>query len=777
MEWINKANKKYIILVAVFIILLSVFFLRNKYYLPAELVVETKASNTTEATLYWDTGAGFNKRESMSFIPTAVGEFKDEVHTVEITRLSEFNPSSDGSEVWIENIITNNDENYDLSLLTEPDKAFINENNKLALQTASTTIAFNKKFRNLDIVFYSHRWAGKVQVKIDGVQQLIDLYSPDTQAKKVAFNAGALPNSVEQKFQLPQVKIEALKITYPDNSVTIQSISVHSADGKYPIEEPTESDIHSVVFSHLELNTSKFSLLLFIVQLLLAFIITYVINLIWTYLSRNRQGSWREQFAVIFLKEQRLFFWITFICSIALFSLWLVGQWPGVMTVDSYHFTWREIKTLEFLDVTPWVYNIYVLMLTQIYDSPVIVPLFQIFATSLLSSLFFWYCYRNGSRKWIVGLCCFLFVTSIPVGIYNITLWKDIPFNTIMLFWGFVVFYLYYSKKYQGKSISLTIDKIILLSVSLILLCKLRHNGIIFVVGIPLIIVLFRLLTKKNIYQFVAATISFFIIYSVVTPIVSNVDSAQVSSFFSKTYRVGPLAAIVTSPDYYSPSPVEDKQLIDKWMSQEELDRYYTPVSQADTAGYMVSKWQALSLEDAKKLDDLFYKSSIQNLHLYFSDRIAMFMGTMGFSSGVFTITNELNNAEFDRSFWRPIEAYQYTRETKSETLKNLTDKLSSKHGIFVKGVPLSALIFNTLPALLVLLAALLLYKWVPVTALYSFLFLFNLPFLFIALSTAEWRYLYFLLLSAFFVLPLVSLERRTVKSLRINKLVMDDKQ
>ena len=31
----------------------------------------------------------------------------------------------------------------------------------------------------------------------------------------------------------------------------------------------------------------------------------------------------------------------------------------------------------------------------------------------------------------------FLFITSIPIGLYTITLWKDIPFALLVVFWAF----------------------------------------------------------------------------------------------------------------------------------------------------------------------------------------------------------------------------------------------------------------------------------------------------------------------------------------------------
>ena len=41
----------------------------------------------------------------------------------------------------------------------------------------------------------------------------------------------------------------------------------------------------------------------------------------------------------------------------------------------------------------------------------------------------------------------FLFITSIPVGVYTITLWKDIPFALLVVFWAFWFVKLRFEKK------------------------------------------------------------------------------------------------------------------------------------------------------------------------------------------------------------------------------------------------------------------------------------------------------------------------------------------
>ena len=45
----------------------------------------------------------------------------------------------------------------------------------------------------------------------------------------------------------------------------------------------------------------------------------------------------------------------------------------------------------------------------------------------------------------------FLFITSIPIGLYTITLWKDIPFALLVVFWAFWFVKLVSRSKREGS--------------------------------------------------------------------------------------------------------------------------------------------------------------------------------------------------------------------------------------------------------------------------------------------------------------------------------------
>lgn len=750
---------KVLITAITFASIFIILFLNNKYYLPSKLTIVTSAPANTEAKVYWDSGIGFNERETYRFIPFPVVPYKNIEHTVKIERLNDTNKESIGSEVEIESILLNGKEKIDINKFAG-NSSYINDNNRLSIKEKGFHIDFIQKFETLEVVFVKHKWAGKVKITIDNESQIFDLYSEHTKFENYSFQGKGYKGTIENSFDLPQIKIKSIRVKFLNPDAKVKAISIKSDNNIINLKSYAKNQEQGI-FEYNTLNSgrSKFHILLLLIQLLLALIISWLIYELYTYIQNIKKTKLKDVIKYIFCEDIRYVFWIMFLVSFTAFFLWLLGEWPGIMTVDSFHFTWREIKTFNFQNVTPIVYNLYILLLTQIYDSPVIVSLFQISIVSLLGSSIFYFCYKNGANKILVEICFLLFITSIPVGVYNITMWKDIPFNTIMIFMGFLIFKLYFQKKYQGINKSYKYNRMLILSVLFCLLLTLRHNGLVFIFILPLI--MYFLLNKKNFYQFLSSSIIIILlIYQVLIPSLIKTDPKQVNDLFSTIYRIGPLASIYSSKYFYSPNIDKDKKYVNKWQTDEELKNNYTPVIQVVDAAPFLAGWDRLNPNEKEYMNYLYKARSLQNLHIFFADRAAMLLGTMGLSSNVFIYTDELEGVFPPKPDWRPIEAYKYIKAPKVKSLNAIEDFTIRASKSFRGEIPLCFLFFNTFPYFILLIMVLFLYKWFPGSALYSFFFLWNIPFLFIALSTCEWRYLYFLLLSSYFVLPFMSLER-----------------
>jgi hypothetical protein len=77
-----------------------------------------------------------------------------------------------------------------------------------------------------------------------------------------------------------------------------------------------------------------------------------------------------------------------------------------------------------------------------------------------------------------------LAVLSLPVGLYNVALWKDIPFAVLIVMWGWIVVEVYLGKSQPSQPLSLEVKFALLLL--LFALAFTRHNGLIYLFIVPL---------------------------------------------------------------------------------------------------------------------------------------------------------------------------------------------------------------------------------------------------------------------------------------------------
>jgi hypothetical protein len=72
--------------------------------------------------------------------------------------------------------------------------------------------------------------------------------------------------------------------------------------------------------------------------------------------------------------------------------------------------------------------------------TPAAVAIFQILLSSFLSAFTFSRLYRRKNHLLVI-ISFTLFTLSIPIGLYNITIWKDIIFSQLIIFWGILAYF------------------------------------------------------------------------------------------------------------------------------------------------------------------------------------------------------------------------------------------------------------------------------------------------------------------------------------------------
>jgi hypothetical protein len=231
----------------------------------------------------------------------------------------------------------------------------------------------------------------------------------------------------------------------------------------------------------------------------------------------------------VFFAEQRYFFWGLFSTGLAVFGMWLAAFWPGVMSVDSLKL-WRAAMLPDvYLNDHPVLNVFFYKYLYQLCGYSAAVPLVQVILTALLLSWFFFWLFRQGvSAKFVIP--CFLFVLfSVPIGVYNMMLWKDIPFALLTVFWACLLVKLYQERR-QG-CLQWTWQRVFTLLLLGLTLGLIRHNGLVYLVVLPILFFLLRLVPMKKALTGLAALL---IVGGIAFTILQSTGKVADAGFFTR---------------------------------------------------------------------------------------------------------------------------------------------------------------------------------------------------------------------------------------------------
>ncbi len=422
------------------------------------------------------------------------------------------------------------------------------------------------------------------------------------------------------------------------------------------------------------------------------------------------------------------------------------------MTRDSYYFTWREVTSHAFEGITPVSYNLLVLALTQIYNSPAIVSITQILAMAGLASYIFYFCIKQSVNKIVLAIFAVLLFISLPVASFNLLLVKDLPYSLLMLIWAFMIYLLYLNKK-CGQETFANNAEVVLMGVLLALLALVRHNGLMYIVLIPLLLVIFRLLPRRQWLIFTGVAVIVFAGFSFVTKNLQTVTPESVEMFFRQSALVSPTyVAAVKGQDISA----EEQQTLAKVMPFEEIQQKYTPTPRPDNYRNLTIGIMQQSAADLSNYNKTSWNLIKRHPWLVLQDRSLMFAGALGLSDNVYIFADEtqLNQGYV---YWRSLESNKFDKPAASfGTVASIYNRAM----ITATAIPWSYWLYNSIPALLLLIW--LLFSWSKrrASALFSIVILINVPILFAIMSTCEWRFYYFIYLGGFFAVTLLLAER-----------------
>jgi hypothetical protein len=464
--------------------------------MPSQLIIKGRVQFPAEIQVGWDSGSGFNDMETADLVFGNPVKADVRSGVVKIRRVGKSHPAARSADVWIKALKRSEDDHpMSLAPFASQKDVELTADGRLHLKKdgAVLTVPAGRNLTAIDFVMNTD--SGSVEIDLDGDKRIYELYSELHQDRWVERSGEIFaPGDFVATVSLPRYDIRHLQIKAKDGLQTfrIDSVKILSQKGEVPLPVRSVGLLSNISFTEVPRNTKQyFQFIHFIQQLFFAFLCSYLLMFLWRFVL-SRGGV-----KLFLIGEKRIFFWLMFFGAVLCFSLWLLAYWPGHLTSDSVHIWWAAQNPEYFLHEHPFVNILYYRFLQEIWNHFAVVGIFQIVATSLLGSYIFYNLYISGLPFGLVIPFYLWFVTSVPIGLYNITLWKDIPFALLVVFWAYYFVRLRINKingNDEETWMGFFTFLLLLLCVSLF-----RYNGLIYLILIPLGFVVYQRRALKKI--------------------------------------------------------------------------------------------------------------------------------------------------------------------------------------------------------------------------------------------------------------------------------------
>ncbi|CAK8717855.1 Dolichyl-phosphate-mannose-protein mannosyltransferase [Candidatus Electronema halotolerans] len=475
----------------IFLCFLFYFVFSTGWLEPAKLVLRGQAltaDHSPQLTVRWDSGHGFNNYEQRLFQPDIVpqnGQVK-----IRFGAAGRCYPASQSKQVVCAAVRVDSKkiDFHDLAkqFLKADSELHFGKHGVLALTVQSQShIAF--KFR-------TDTSSGVAFVEVNGKRTEYDLYMANVEAtfKQLDFWLLQPDGSFQVETDLPRYPIRKLEIV---NSGTGGQLRLTAAElhgkgkvvdllhgqpaalGRFSIDQPLQG------------MRSFFQPLQFVQQIIFALLST------WLLIALTHRCKAAGSLRSLFCAEKRHWFWLMLTGSLTIFSLWLAAFWPGVLSVDSMKIWRAAVLPDVYLNDHPLLNVFLYKYLYHLWHDPAVVPVVHVLLTSLLAAWFGFWLHRQGAALPMVLLWLLFLLCSVPVGVYNVMLWKDVPFALLTVFWACILVKLRQEKQQRLRWTGQRICALLLAGISLGLI---RHNGLVYLAVLPALLLLLRLVLLKK---------------------------------------------------------------------------------------------------------------------------------------------------------------------------------------------------------------------------------------------------------------------------------------
>ncbi len=481
-------QKEILLFLSCFLFFLFWSIFRLGTFVPLQLIIEGNLTHESEGYLSasFDSGSGYNNYEKEKFF---IQHHSDDStgRLISVGFSGKKNPLSPGEEVICQGIyfdglpVPFNLNNFTQVRYERGVGWRINRDGFFTIP--------NSAVYSVAIDFRTNYLTGNADVTVNGRESVENLYTTNyiTADRTLNYWFTDASGRFKVKMNVPRYAVNRLHVKAQAEGVSITSIYIQGVgEGEGPVllaggPDKWDNEVE-LPFSGYQAK-EYFEQRRFVFQLLFSLITVGLLFVLRGRFLKSMEGK----SSLIFLLRNNMFPIIVFISSIVLFSLWLCAFWPGVASIDSLNI-WRAAKLSDpsLAAGHPSLVVIFYMYLMQFWDNIAVVPLAQIILSSLIISVIYGYVHRRGvARRWLF-LSILLLICSVSVGLYNITIWKDIPFALLIVLWGFL-FVVLYQKRQEGN-LKVSPAEVVLLILLYFSVSLVRHNGLVFIILIPLIL-------------------------------------------------------------------------------------------------------------------------------------------------------------------------------------------------------------------------------------------------------------------------------------------------
>lgn len=743
-------------------ILFTVPMLRDPYFHPPlKLRIVSSLPAERTITVAWDTGQGFNGYQEKPFVlPPAPrpGPFRG---TLALTIDGSRNPASQSVEAWIAGLRVQKRGLWtDVKLDDLGRRGGVVARAGLMILTApGGTVLYDGGFERAEIIAARHRYSGILRIELDGkLVESVDLYHPTGAEARIAVTSPNPVGEAVSEFNLPRQLLAGVRLSPPDTrALGIKSISVIDQAGRELGRTSYTGEETNLTVPIAEFNQSVFTSRLLVFRLVAATLVAALLAIGFAAFKNLAVGAEGRLFQVSY--QGRWVFWCGFAVLLLWYATWVAGQWPGFPTFDTYE-QLMQVVTLSFSNWNPFVHTLLLDSLYDTFSSLGAVTIFQAIATAGLMTFALYSFWRRGAPIWLVGVTFLLLLASPVVAIYNLVPWRDIPFSLLTIFWTLFIFHLCLSKWHLQQRPSLSSMSIAILGVLLFVVVTARHNGQVFLVLIPLILLGGRLIPWR---QTVAMTALAGVLYAVTLgPLARFYDAHRNTNYNLVTYSIilNPLIALLkTSYGVQSVTWDEDIAAISAIVDPEAIKKKYDPVHVL-LAMTVPRKSAMTDAAEFRRFTRAFLHLAIQNPEVFLSERLQLFLATIAFRNG----------GGWYSTLWQPDRAgrslppgnmqelYRIHRSPLTTAFEGVQTPILAHVNHPAPYATYFVYFSAFIPFLMVLVLLVLTWRF-PACGVANLLILTQCAGLFVASVGNEFRFFYFLYLYGFIAIPMVAAE------------------